>query len=72
MDGERKKYVSAFKELIKPFGSHYVEDNFTRIDVRIYLGKRIQQRKLCRADVDRQRADIKPANQDKERTVGKK
>lgn len=72
MDGERKKYVSAFKELIKPFGSHYVEDNFTRRDVRIYLGKRIQQRKLCSADVDRQRADIKPANQDKERTVGKK
>lgn len=31
-----------------------------------YLGEWSQQGKLCGADVDRKRADVKPANQNKE------
>lgn len=33
--------------------------------LRIYLWGRSQQRKLCSADVDREGADIKPANQNR-------
>lgn len=33
-----------------------------------YLGGRSQQRELCCADVNRERADIKPANPNKENT----
>lgn len=69
-----KENVSAFKESTRllHFGSHKIKDYkelknyFTRSVVRIYLWKRIQQGKLCSADVDRKGADIKPANQNRD------
>lgn len=80
MDGWIKENVSAFKEStsLLHFGRHKIKDYkelknyFTRSVVRIYLWKRIQQGKLCSAEVDRKGADIKPASQKRESSLQKK
>lgn len=79
MDGWIKENVSAFKEWTRllHFGSQKIKDYkkrkkyFTKSVVRIYLWKRIQQGKLCSADVDRKGADIKPANQNRDSSLQK-